>query len=130
MSRTAAIIALDDVAMPRLDVPPAVNVRRTRAALGISRERMARLLDLTAKTVTRLEEQERLPTSSATLTRLAKVQEIVDLGLVVFTPEGFIQFMSTPFPAFRGLTAIQLIERDEPDQVFGALVSLYEGTPS
>lgn len=116
--------------MPRLDTPPAVNIRRIRVALGISRERMARLLDLTAKTVMRLEEQDRLPTSSANLTRLAKIQEIVDLGLVVFTPEGFTRFMSTPFPAFRGLTALQLIERDEPDRVFGALVSLHEGTPS
>lgn len=116
--------------MRRLDAPLTVNVRHIRSALGISRERMARLLDLTAKTVTRLEKRDRLPTRSTAVTRLAKVQEIVDLGLVVVTPEGFARFMSTPFPAFHGLTALQLIERDEPDQVFGPLVSLYEGTPS
>ena len=116
--------------MPPLDAPPIVSARRLRAALGISRERMARLLDVTAKTVARLEERDRLPASAAVATRLAQIQEIVDLGLIVFTPDGFARFMSTPFPAFRSLTALQLIERGETEQVLGALASLYEGAPS
>jgi transcriptional regulator with XRE-family HTH domain len=101
-----------------------------RAALGISRERMARLLDVTAKTVARLEESDRLPAQPAVATRLAQIQEIVDLGLTVFGPEGFARFMATPFPAFRSLTALQLIERGETEQVYGALASLFEGAPA
>lgn len=107
-----------------------VSVRGVREALGISRERMGRLLDLTSKTVARLEEGERLPTGAAALTRLALIREVVDLGLVVFTPGGFARFMASPAPAFRGLTPLQLVERGEVEHVFGALAALYEGTPS
>jgi DNA-binding XRE family transcriptional regulator len=116
--------------MPPLDAPSLISVRRVRAALAISRERMARLLDVTAKTIARLEEQDRLPSSPAVASRLAQIEEIVDLGLGVFTPVGFTQFMSRPFPAFRGLTALQLIERGETEQVVGALVSLHDGNPT
>ena len=116
--------------MPHLDAPSAVSVHRVRVALAISRERMARLLDVTAKTVARLEESDRLPAQPAVATRLAQLQEIVDLGLAVFTPDGFARFVSTPFPAFHSLTALQLIERGEAEQVFGALASLHEGAPA
>ena len=116
--------------MHRLDPPPTVSARRVRTALAISRERMARLLQVTAKTVARLEEHDRLPANPAVATRLAQIQEIVDLGLSVFTPDSFARFMSTPFPRFRSLTALQLIERGETEQVFGALASLYEGAPA
>ena len=115
--------------MPPLDAPPLVSTRRVRAALGISRERMARLLDVTAKTVARLEERDRLPARAPVATRLAQIQEIVDLGVTVFTADGFARFVSTPLPAFRSLTALQLLERGETEQVFGVLASLYEGAP-
>jgi DNA-binding XRE family transcriptional regulator len=116
--------------MQGLAAPSVVSARRVRAALAISRERMARLLDVTAKTVARLEEHDRLPANPAVATRLAQVQEVVDLGLIVFTADGFARFMSTPFPAFGSLTALQLIERGEIERVFGALASLYEGAPA
>ncbi|MGD9891336.1 MAG: transcriptional regulator [Dehalococcoidia bacterium] len=116
--------------MPPIDAPSIISAGRIRAALAISRERMARLLDVTAKTVARLEEHNRLPSNPTTATRLAQIQEIVDLGLVVFTQDGFAQFMSTPFPAFRGLTALQLIERGETERVVGALASLHDGNPA
>lgn len=114
--------------MPPLNAPQAVSTRRIRAALGISRERMGRLLDVSAKTIERWEESDRLPTSAAAAMRLAKLQEIVDLGLIVYTPAGFVLFMSTPFPAFGGLTALQLIERGDAETVMGALAADYEGS--
>jgi hypothetical protein len=91
---------------------------------------MGRLLDLASKTIARLEDADRLPMRAAARARLAQVQEIAELGLIVVTPDGFVQFMSSPAPAFRGLTALQLIERGEAERVFGALASLYEGNPS
>jgi transcriptional regulator with XRE-family HTH domain len=124
------MLAVEDTAMLRLEASPVVSARRVRAALGISRERMGRLLDVTAKTVARLEDRERLPASAAVASRLAQIQEIVDLGLIVLTPAGFAQFVSTPLPVFRGLTALQLIERGETERVMGTLASLYEGVPS
>jgi transcriptional regulator with XRE-family HTH domain len=124
------ILAMEGTVMLRLEAPPVVSARRVRAALGISRERMGRLLDVTAKTVARLEERERLPASAAVASRLALIQELVDFGLIVFTPAGLAQFVSTPLPAFRGLAALQLIERGETERVMGTLASLYEGVPS
>jgi transcriptional regulator with XRE-family HTH domain len=130
MSSTGSTLVTERTAVQLPGAPPIVGARRARAALGISRERMARLLDVTAKTVSRLEERDRLPASPAAATRLAQIQEIVDLGLMVFSPEGFAQFVSTPLPVFRSLTALQMIERGEIEQVFGALASLYEGAPA
>ena len=109
---------------------PAVSVRGIREALGISRERIGRLLNLTSGTIARLERAGRLPSGVAAVTRLAQIQEVVELGLVVFTPDGFTRFMSAPAPSFRGLTPLQLIERGEAEQLFGALASLHEGNPS
>ena len=110
--------------------PPELNPREVRRALGISRDRMGRLLEVTSKTVGRLEEQNRLPTQPATASRLARLKELVDLGLLVYTPDGFARFMATPLPVFGGQTALQLIERGEIERVFAELASTYEGVPS
>lgn len=110
--------------------PSVRAVRAVRAVLGISRDRMSRLLDVTSKTVERLEQAGRLPSNPLAASRLARIQEIVDLGLLVYTPEGFRQFMGMPLPAFAGLSALQLLERGESERVFGALAADYEGTPS
>jgi len=110
--------------------PPSLNPRAVRRSLGISRDRMGRLLDLTSKTVARLEDQERLPAQSAAATRLAKLKELVDLGLLVYMPEGFTQFMATPLPTFGGLSALQMIERGDIERVYAELASTYEGVAS
>ena len=107
--------------------PPAISPRQVRAALGVSRDRMGRLLEVTSKTVGRLEDQDRLPAQPATATRLARLKELVDLGLLVYTADGFVRFMATPLPVFGGLTGLQLIERGEAERVFAELASTYEG---
>jgi DNA-binding XRE family transcriptional regulator len=110
--------------------PPSVDPHAVRAALALSRERMARLLDVSWKTVERIEAEGRLPASAAAAARLAQVQQIVELGLTVYTREGFARFVSTPLSSFGGLTPLQLIERGQADQVLGALATDYEGAPS
>lgn len=105
-------------------------MRALRAAFGISRDRMSRLLQVTPKTVERLEEAGRLPSNPLAATRLARIHEIVDLGLLVYTADGFRQFMATPLPVFGGLSALQLLERGETERVFGTLAADYEGTPA
>jgi hypothetical protein len=109
--------------------PPRLSPRQVRLALGISRDRMGRLLEVTSKTIGRLEDQDRLPAQAAAATRLAKLKELADLGLLVYTPAGFAHFMATPLPVFGGLTALQLIERGEVERVFAELASTYEGVP-
>jgi DNA-binding XRE family transcriptional regulator len=58
-----------------------------RRDLRLSRERMARLVDVSAKTVERWEHQQSLSprTSSRIRVQLAQIQEVRDLGLCVYT---------------------------------------------
>ena len=65
--------------------------------------------------------------STISQSHLAKLQEIVDLGLIVYGPDAFRRFMSLPMPAFGGQTALQLIEQGESERVYGALAADYEG---
>lgn len=91
---------------------------------------MGRLLDVSWKTVERMEEHRRLPSSSTAILRLDQIRQIADLGRLVYTPEGFVRFLATPLPTFAGCTALQMIERGASDQVIGALASDYEGAPT
>ena len=109
--------------------PPTIEPRQVRLSLGISRDRMGRLLEVTAKTIGRLEDENRLPAQPAVATRLAKLKELTDLGLLVYTPDGFARFVATPLPVFGGLNALQLIERGKVERVFAELASTYEGVP-
>ena len=103
-----------------------------RRDLSLSRERMARLVDVSAKTVERWELQQGLPPGASSRVRkqMAQIQEIRDLGLIVYTAEGFRQFLVTPFPEFEGKTALQMIEQGHADVVLSALAADYEGVVS
>ena len=105
--------------------PP--SIRHIRQALGLSRERMARVLDVSAKSIERWEAQDALPPNRYVRRVLGQLQEIVDLGLVVFTADGFRKFMANPLPLFDGRTALQLVEDGRAEEVFGELAGLYEG---
>lgn len=106
---------------------PAPDPRRVRHDLHLSRERMGRLLDVSAKTVERWEERGDIPSRGRVRSQMAQLQEVVELGANVFTPDGFRQFLTTPLPAFRGRTALQMIEQGEADKVIATLASTYEG---
>jgi transcriptional regulator with XRE-family HTH domain len=100
-----------------------------RRDLSLSRERMARLMDVSAKTVERWEHQQSLSprTSSRIRGQLAQIQEVRDLGLCVYTLEGFRKFLKTPLPTFAGRTPLQMIEQGKAEDVIAALASDYEG---
>jgi transcriptional regulator with XRE-family HTH domain len=109
---------------------PTVDPRATRAALGLSYERMARLLDVSGRTVERMEANHRPPRSAAVAERLGQLAQIVDLGLSVYGDAGFATFLTLPQPRFDGRTVLQLIERGEAERVLGALATDYEGAPT
>lgn len=88
---------------------------------------MARLLDVTAKTVERWEERGALPASAAARERLSQIQEIVHLGLIVYGAEGLPVFLATPLRGFDGHDGLRLIEIGQADRVFAALAADYEG---
>src|SRR5919197_6747550 len=107
-----------------------VDPRAVREALCLSYERMGRLLDVSGRTVERMEELGRPPRSAAAVERLGQLAQIAELGRLVYTPEGWRQFLTLPQPRFGGRSALQLIERGEGDRVIGALATDYEGTPT
>ena len=109
---------------------PVVDPRAIRRALALSYERMARLLDVSSRTVERMEDSGRPPRSLAVAERLGELAQIVELGQLVYTPEGWHQFLTLPQPRFAGRTALQLIERGETQRVLGALATDYEGAPT
>lgn len=109
--------------------PPVMGSRELRAALHVSRERMARMFDVSAKTVERWETQNTPPTADAAAEIFARLQQIAQLGQIVYT-QGFTQFMTTPLHAFQGRTAVKLLERGESEQVLAALAADYEGLGS
>jgi transcriptional regulator with XRE-family HTH domain len=119
-------LATQPALQPGSELPP----RALREALGVSPEQMARLLDVSAKSVERWERDGKLPARTAVRQRLAQLQEIVELGLTVLKAEGLLMALHTPAPIFDGCTGLQLIERGQGQRVVGALAGIYEGVPS
>jgi DNA-binding XRE family transcriptional regulator len=108
---------------------PAATIRplELRRDLDLSRERMARLFDVSAKTIERWERSQSLPSSRRVMIQLAQLKEMRDLGLMVYTPEGFRLFMRSPLPDLGGQTPLQMIEQGKIEEVIGALAGDYEG---
>ncbi len=116
----------------RTPAEQATPMGQLRHDLNLSRERMARLVDVSAKTIERWEDRQALPprASSRIRVQFAQIQEMRDLGVMVYTPEGFQRFLRTPLPPFKGRTALQMIEQGQIAEVIAALAADYEGLGS
>ena len=68
-----------------------------------------------------------LPVSPHQRAQLARIRDIVDLGLRVYTPDGLAEFVRTPLPVFGYRTALQLIQGGEAERVQAALIADYDG---
>jgi hypothetical protein len=106
------------------------DVAQIRGAFGLSRERMGRLLDASAKSIERWEKDRALPASEGQRQTLGHLAEIADLGRAVFTEDGFRRFLATPLPALNGRSALATIEVGESERVLSLLAGLYEGESS
>ena len=104
-----------------------ISVAEIRSALGVSRERLGRVLDVSARTIQRWEDNDQLPTNKWILQVLVQIQNIVDVGLQVFEAEGFRRIMTQPMPGFDNRPGIELVESGEGDVVLGQLAGAYEG---
>ena len=102
------------------------DVAALRTALGVSRERLARMVDVSAKTVERWERGDTQP-SGHSAGRLAQLREITELGQLIYAPAGLTQFLTTPMAVFGYRTAAQMLERGDGDCVLAALSADYEG---
>jgi transcriptional regulator with XRE-family HTH domain len=107
--------------------PARMSPLQLRRELSLSRERMARLMDVSAKTIERWEAKPDIPAGTTTRERLAGIREILDLGQIVYTADGFQAFLATPQPRFQGATALHLIEMGRTADVLAALAEDYEG---
>lgn len=104
-----------------------VQPRDLREAFRLSRERLGRLVGVSAKTVERWEAKPTRPARDETRTRMAQLRDIAELGATVYTRDGLGDFLEAPLAEFSGLTALQLIERGEADRVLAALAADFEG---
>lgn len=104
------------------------NLSQIRQQLDISQEQLGRLLRVSTKTVSRCEKEGKLPRDLEQRQRLAKLQEIIDLGQRVYTPGGLKEFLSTPLPALGNRTGFDLIQLGEYEPIISALAADFEGT--
>ena len=104
-----------------------IQPRDLREAFRLSRERLGRLVGVSAKTVERWEAKPTRPARDETRARMAQLRDIAELGATVYTRDGLGDFLEAPLGEFNGLTALQLIERGEADRVLAALAADFEG---
>ena len=98
-----------------------------RNTLPISHEQVARLLKVSSRTVARWEKSNSGPERQEQRERLARLQEIIELGTKVYTPEGLRDFFSTPLPEFGNKTAFDMFFIGDYEAVLSALAADYEG---
>ena len=115
--------------------PPRLDPAQIRQKLSLSQEKLSSLLKVSSKTVNRAEKQH-LPLKDADAqARLAKLDEIVTLGLMVYTVDGLKEFLTTPLSIFdlpgatlrERYTALDLMQLGEFDRVISALAADFEG---
>ena len=104
-----------------------LSVREVRADYALSRERLARVLDVSARTVQRWEAANQLPADDRHRATLSELRSIVELGQTVYTPAGFQRFLRTPLPVLDHRTPIEMLERGETNRVLAVLAADYEG---
>jgi len=106
---------------------PRLDSATIRQKLSLSQEKLGSLLKVSSKTINRAEKQH-LPIKDADArSRLAKLDEIVTLGLMVYTPDGLKEFLTTPLPVFEPYTALDLMQIGDFDRVISALAADFEG---
>jgi hypothetical protein len=88
---------------------------------------MGRIMGVTYKAVEGWEKDDRLPANEGRRTMVAQLAQVRDLGLTVFTPDGFNRFLNTPLPVFENRTALKELELGHFDRVLGVLAGVYEG---
>jgi transcriptional regulator with XRE-family HTH domain len=104
-----------------------IQPRDLRRAFQLSRERLARLVGVSAKTVERWEARPTRPARDETRLRMAQLREIAELGTAVYGADRLGDFMTAPLAELGGLTPMQLVERGDAERVLAALASDYEG---
>ena len=101
------------------------NLRGLRSALGFSRESIARVLDVSTRTVERWEGGANTENAHALL-RLDELNEIVRLGEEIYGDD-LARFMATPRQSLGNRTPAATLVRGDLDEVLDILSQAYEG---
>ena len=105
----------------------AITIAEIRHELGISRERMARLLDVSSRTVARWEEQGQLPSNRWVRQALLQISAIIDVARESLTEVGLHAIMTTPQPVFGNRSGLEMIEQGQMETVYRELAGMAEG---
>jgi transcriptional regulator with XRE-family HTH domain len=101
------------------------NLRGLRSALGFSRESIARVLDVSTRTVERWEGGTNTQNADALL-RLGELGEIVRLGQEIYGTD-LARFMATPRLSLGNRTPAAALVRGDLEDVLDILSQAYEG---
>lgn len=104
-----------------------LRIATVRSELGISRERLARVLDVSTRSVARWEEHDQLPANRWVRQVLVQLHNIIELGHESLTPEGFRALMQRPQPTFGHRSGIEAIEQGDAETVYRELAGPAEG---
>jgi DNA-binding XRE family transcriptional regulator len=104
------------------------DIRKIRNELGFNSDLMGVVVEASSRTVDRWEKNG-IPDEAPPqlFGRISRIQELTQLGLMVYSPENFKRFLRTPLPAFGGKSAYQLMLIGEIEQVISELAADYEG---
>ena len=101
-------------------------VNALRQDLGVSQELMARLLDVSLRTLSRLEGSTEPPKPPRALGELSRLTE----GLLsIIRRESLASWIDRPNQAFGGLKPIEVIERGEVDRIWKMIHQVGAGEP-
>jgi transcriptional regulator with XRE-family HTH domain len=98
-----------------------------RHKLSLSQEKLSSLLKVSSKTIHRIEKNQSLLKDVDARARLAKLEEIATLGLMVYTEAGLKEFLTTPLAIFDQHTALDMMLIGAYDRVISALAADFEG---
>jgi transcriptional regulator with XRE-family HTH domain len=101
------------------------NLRGLRSALGFSRESIARVLDVSTRTVERWEGGTNTDNAEV-MRRLDELSEVVRLGQEIYGDD-LARFMATPRQSLGNRTPAAVLVRGDLDDVLGILSQAYEG---
>lgn len=106
---------------------PGLHPKEIRHEMGLSREKMAYVMAVSAKTIENWERRDQLPADEEKRARLAAIAELVRLGLLVYGAEGLPIFLQTPLRSLANRIPLQEIMAGHVEKVIDVLASEYEG---
>jgi transcriptional regulator with XRE-family HTH domain len=133
MAQTILQVDKPEYQVSRLDLKdktPSLQLAYVLDKFPLSREKLAQLLGVSSRTVTRWAKAEGGPERREHIERLSRIHEILELGVKVYTTKGLRTFFKTALPEFEHQTAFDMLSIGKFDAVLGALAADYEGAVS